>query len=183
MAGDEWHDFAETVKVVRPERFLPPPTDDDLDDFQRRTGFRLPRGYRSFVTRFGPGSIGTYYPIDVPGRRGHGPHVDLDDFMRFRDKLIADGIFDFYDDPERARRLVFFCSTIDIERVGWDPQEVTDAEAPEYAVYLVNRSGGPVERIAGSFREFIMEYCLGDRLPKKSRPRREYHLTPALPGD
>jgi hypothetical protein len=100
------------------EKALAPPTDAQLDDFQHRAGLTLPPSYRAFARRFGPGSISLYVPIAVPGHRDRGPDVSLDALLDFRNRLIADGIFDFYDDPVQAKRLVLFCNTVDIKRIG-----------------------------------------------------------------
>ena len=62
---------------------------------------------------------------------------------------------DQYGDLDHFRRLVNFANFEERDWV-WDPDDVTDAEAHEYGIYLVGRLGG-LERVAGSFREFVEE--------------------------
>ena len=163
MAGDDWQDFAGSVEVESGRKPLPLPGDAALDQFEARTGFRLPDSYRSFIKTFGPGSLAYRFRITAPGDPKRGPRVDLDALRDDFVSVTSDGeLEESYDDPERARRLVLFCLTTGEDFIGWDPREATDPGRHEYAVYEVPRGDDKLHRLAGTFREFVEDYCLGD---------------------
>ncbi len=58
---------------------------------------------------------------------------------------------------------MFFAKDITGDTYAWDPGEVTDAETNEYAIYV--RCSG-YDRVASSFEEFVMVYCLGEELER-----------------
>jgi hypothetical protein len=58
--------------------------------------------------------------------------------------------------------MVLFGTTEWGDYVGWDRQDVTDPAGPEYGIYRLPHSRHEVERLAGSFREFVEGYCLGE---------------------
>jgi hypothetical protein len=65
---------------------------------------------------------------------------------------------------EVGPRLVFFASDVEGYSYGFDPTEVTDEAAGEYAIYCREDSRRGYVRVAASLPEFVMEFCLGDDL-------------------
>lgn len=163
MTRDYWHEFARTIRVREaypgPVRW---PSDRVLDAYEARAGLKLPEGYRRFIRLFGPGELAGRFSIASPGYPSFTYRVDMDrlneDFRRKPD----DELEEFWDDPERARRMVMFCSTGGVNYFGWDPREVTDPARHEYAIYEVPQGLDTIPRRAGTFREFLEGYCLGD---------------------
>lgn len=46
---------------------LAPANDEQLDTYERESGFRLPASYRAFCRVFGPGTLDDWYDFAVPG--------------------------------------------------------------------------------------------------------------------
>jgi len=193
LRKDPWQDFADSVEIVEGRKPVPPASDEALDDFERRTGFRLPLSYRSFVKRFGPGTLAQRFDVTAPGYAGESSDVDIDELRAFFVRVTSDGeLEESYDDPERAHRLVIFCHATGEDLFGWDPREVTDPAAHEYAVYEVPRHEDRLNRLAATFAGFINDYCLGDghlRVrggawdEEALGPRRHYSRADHMPRD
>jgi hypothetical protein len=132
-----------------------------LTEFEKAAGFKLPRSYKTFVKVFGPGELGGYFRICIPGDQECG------DDLATQHELVS-ATFRTADDLEHGdllNRLLFFASTIGGETVGWDPLDVTDPRGCEYRVYYVTRSN-TCKAIAPSFPEFVSEICLKNNLYK-----------------
>jgi hypothetical protein len=161
----DWDSLLAGIKVYRRSNSVPLPKAGALDAYDKATGFRLPEGYRRFVLTLGPGDVGDAFRVAAPGYPKNRDTVDLAKMnRRYRAGVDSSSEADLaakYDDPERVRRLVVFCDTGGADYYGWDPQDVRDAAAHECGVYLAPRHGSQVENVAGSFLEFIGEYCLG----------------------
>ena len=144
-----------------------------------RPDSELPLAYRQFVEKFGAGKLFGVFTVAVP-QGGEESPFDLADRNSFYLDTQADQIRDHCKDPERALRLHIFGETVSTTFLGWDPEEVTNPTAHEYAVYELDRLFR-LKRRASSFREFVEEYCLGpgflvenDWDEKESGPRRVY---------
>jgi hypothetical protein len=135
---------------------LPKPTVDNLDLFEAETGFRLPRSYREYILVFGPGKLLTDWDIAAPG---YGESLwDLSvmhENMRPDEQWIGHHPVEHHD---RIRRCRYFCSKYK-DTFGWDPAEVCDHSAQEYAIYCI-LADGRVERVVDSFRAFVEEAAL-----------------------
>ena len=86
----------------------------------------------------------------------------LTEFLRTMsgfDERSDEDLAEEFDDPQRARRLVLFCTTATNDFFGWDPEDVTDPAGREYGIYLLGRYDTRVTRLATTFREFVLNYC------------------------
>jgi hypothetical protein len=136
---------------------VPKPTVAQLDQFEAETGFRLPRSYREYILVFGPGRLVTDWDIAAPGY-GASWFWDLHTMyenMRPEERWISRHPKEHRD---RLRRLRYFCSKYK-DAFGWDPAEVCDPAAPEYAVYRTIEDGRVV-RVSDSFRGFVEDAVL-----------------------
>jgi hypothetical protein len=170
-AEDAW-DWLEQRLTVEPRTL---PRSADFDRFEEQYGVRLPSSYRSFASRFGPGILGAFFRLAVPGNPAGAPWFDLDGLnelsvrscpLSFIDEVHCQEVpvFEVADMIATIRRLVFFCSLDGSEYIGWDPEDVRDSDAPEYGVYILPRLGPPID-CAHSFEQFVFDICLGDRYP------------------
>lgn len=137
-------------------------TNADLDAFEADRGFKLPKSYREFAKTIGSCSFTgdglSGYSIAAPGVGDYTWH-DLDQFNIIMKELLAD---DFEpEDPEIGPRLIFFASDNDAQ-YGWDPEEVTDNESHEYAIWV--RYDGYWREDASTFEEFVKVTCLRETL-------------------
>src|SRR5262249_31625898 len=99
---------AETLGRPRPAEL-----DATLDDYEARSGFRLPASYREFMHWFGPGALSTWFQIcGLIPTRFHSRVAKVYDMDKQREML---------EDPQRywassvtpevLRRLVLFAAT------------------------------------------------------------------------
>lgn len=150
---------------------IPRPTKNDLDHFEGKAGFRLPRSYREFVMSFGAGDLARTFKITGPGAKVQA--YDLLHFHRECSRLGTDdaslAYFSEVDRP-RARRIVWFSlNDTRADYIGWDPLDVTDEKCHECGIYILPHSEPLIERIAASFAEFVEEFCLSRRGMAKFR--------------
>ena len=162
-----WNAIKSQIQIfLSGEPALNLPSTEDLDRFESSTGFLLPLDYRDFVLSFGLGSFepGTWY-FAVPGFHDEAPNYDptgLTEFLRTGsgfDERSDEDLAKEFDDPQRARRLLLFCTTATNDFFGWDPEDVTDADTREYGIYMLGRYDTRVTRLATTFREFVLNYC------------------------
>ncbi len=159
-SGDDWG-----------EARVPPPSARALDEYERQAGFRLPASYRGFVSLFGPCRVG-YADVASPGYPAYGIGVDLR-LMNEEFRSIYGGVREEnyrgldHGDLARMRRLVVFGS-FDADWWGWDPEEVTDSETHEYAVWSIYRM--QEKRVADTFAGFVesqLRLHLGDKVRRE----------------
>lgn len=149
------------------------PRPEDLDRFERESGFKLPDSYREFVMTFGPGCLdpGFYFyspgfpsdqSVDLaarnPSSQSQKPEGPFGDFIRF---CISD---DFHGSW------------------AWKPEDVTDPGTHEYGIYLLGADGydGP-HKVASTFHEFVMSYVLGGGFHREEEPWKWKAGEPGLP--
>jgi hypothetical protein len=170
MPEDIWDDFPEAVEFTQDKRPMKRPSERDLDACEHSLGFMLPRSYRSFVKRFGaghllldgcpgewelwaPGNPRNRFNSSLEAHNGPVLAADPDEWSRR------------FTDPRRASRLILFASSpLSLDDYGWDREDITDPDGPEYGIYsraCKPIASEPLPRVAGSFRDFIMGYCLG----------------------
>lgn len=131
----------------------PKPRRNAFGEFEKHLGFRLPPSFRDFASVFGPGEFGAYVRLRAPGFAGNEA-LDLSECHRFTHE--GDDILgEVYGDPERIRRLVFFATSFTGDIFGWDPADVTDERAPEYAIWGLPRHQNALVRVAATFPEFV----------------------------
>ena len=136
------------------------PTVTQLDQFEQETGFRLPRSYREYIEVFGPGRLFADWDIAAPG---YGPSWFFDLHGMQANMVPEERWIRRYPEEHRDRvlRCRYFCSKYK-DAFGWDPAEVCDPEAHEYAVYRIVEDKRVI-RVADSFRGFVEDAAL-DRL-------------------
>jgi len=190
MTDDAWDEFAEAVEFRVRKRPMKRPSERDLDAFEETFGFRLPLSYRSFVKQFGAGALRVEFTDDslpsdefwfyAPGNPKNRFNSSLDQHVGdWRKSLPDDRSARHFPEPALARRLVVFaCDALGDRYFGWDPQEATDADGSDHAVYCLERDDPliKVERVADSFTDFVLGYCLDRCLKEGLPPRRKKGL-------
>jgi uncharacterized protein (TIGR02996 family) len=150
----DWQEFYDSL-LVRPygwHQTVPKPTVSQLDEFEAATGFRLPRSYREYILVFGPGQLLTDWDIAAPGYGGSWSYdlQTMHENLSYRHPRT--------DEQYPVDRWRYFCAAYK-DRYCWDPAEVTDPDAHEYAVYHIVEDGR-VMRFADSFRGFVESIAL-----------------------
>jgi hypothetical protein len=166
-----WEELLRSVTFKKKPRFHP--ADDDLlDAFESYAGLALPQSYREFVKIFGACEVGRKgIIIAAPQRkRIFDLRYDLTSLAKETHTFIepsgqllspTEAV-----NPERSHRMVFFADNFHGGRYGWDPEDIGDTAAHEYAVYCRYSESEPYPRVASSFRDFVLGYCLGDDLKR-----------------
>jgi hypothetical protein len=143
-----------------------------LNTYERQAEFELPSSYRNFCRVFGPGDIGDWYSVAVPGFEGK-PR------SRNRYDLGAKTAFyrngrdweEYAADAEQFKRAVIFADDCTGAVYFWDPAEVTESATREQAIYAVWRDWSQ-ERVSDTFWGFV-NICLhrGERTLYDESPR------------
>lgn len=168
-----WLEYRKSIKELAPAFAVSvhSPTDSALDAYETRSRFRLPLSFRSFVKLFGPGQLAFDFSIRAPGyvksaeeclSNSAYPLVDIDCFnrdLRGEGPLRPDVLGEYTDPDGRIGRLIFFADNTAGDLVGWDPQELIDAEAVESAIYMVLGEEMSLRFVANSFFQFIDTIC------------------------
>lgn len=167
-----WEELHRSVISWKPMRFRPA-DDEELDAFEAAAGLALPRSYREFVKIFGACEIGSKGINIARPRRKRMPNSRYD--LASRAERMHDIVEAFCRSsdstgrvvhPERSLRMVFFGDNQLGDTFGWDPEDISDAAAHEYAVYSRHIETEPYPRVAFSFQDFVLGYCLGDDLKR-----------------
>lgn len=148
-----------------PARAYPKPTEDDLDRFEAETGIKLPASYRAYCQVFGAG----VFDLDAVNLRVSAPNCP-DDVLDLKQALdILEGHKSMSDWTPRARRAIFFANSFRGDRFGWDPEDVSDPDAPEFRVFGHIRHDDDLTKLADDFYDFIT-LCMDS--PAFSEPMR-----------
>jgi hypothetical protein len=108
------------------------PNSDDLNRFEIDTGAVLPAGYRGFTQVFGPGvlTVGKGW-IRCLAPYSPDPAYDLrQSVLKFRQTWEKSS---WLLSPQHFRLIVFASDSFG-NGFGWDPEDVSDATAPEYGI-------------------------------------------------
>src|SRR5262249_45039026 len=152
----DWQELYDSLEITKyqppavPSKWgratvVPRPPDAWLDDYEARTGFRLPFAYRDFMKVFGPGELADYR-MPAPGYRLGGRGQDVQVFNQFVDLESFNAgplhnpelVNKYVNDPERALRLVHFAvNLLNQDSYAWDPRETVDEQVHEYRIYVV----------------------------------------------
>jgi len=146
-----------------------PVGDSELDAFEARVGIELPLPFREFAKTFGSCEIGRHScKIFVPApNEADGEPDGLARIHQDWHEMAADSAdgarMGHYPmgNLEVGARLVFFGFDGGGDAYGWDPDEVTDAAAREYAIWV---RAADCERVASSFAELVMDVLLKEDL-------------------
>lgn len=174
MPDDIWDDFPETVEFTQTNRPMKLPSEKDLYAAEQALGLKLPRSYRSFVKRFGAGALTLEvcpceWQVWAPGNPKNRFNSSLEERNKSYRAISPADWSRASTEPVRASLLVYFAeSPLSLNTYGWDPEDVTDLNAHDYGVYSFNSRSSLklLPRVAGSFADFIMGYCL-DRHPRE----------------
>jgi hypothetical protein len=192
MPDDIWDAFPETVEVTQGERPMKRPSEKDLAAAERALEMKLPRGYRSFVERFGTRTLTLEvcpceWQVWAPGNPKNRFNSSLEERNKPYRAISPADWSRASPEPVRASRLVYFAEApLSLNTYGWDAEDVTDPDARDYGIYSFDGRSKLelLPRVAESFADFIMGYCL-DRHPrevgysegdwKKFESMRSYH--------
>jgi SMI1/KNR4 family protein SUKH-1 len=151
------------------------PTAAELDAVEGKLKIKLPADYRSFCQELGPGVMADLITIMAPCNDNdavdllkqveHGRKVLKSAQEEIRPDFKLDG-----SNPNERRpdefdpgKMVSFASTLDGFNFYWNLDEPTGKD--EYAIYGLNDDMPPLLfRVTDSFRDFIMQAALGERL-------------------
>jgi hypothetical protein len=127
----------------------------------------LPAGYKAFIRQFGPGEVGGFFRIfgpKIPGFVDWGNDI----LAEIKDWREPDTAWTDVAPPELVARLLCFSTSIGGDAFFWDPEDVRNAKRHEYGIYVWphGRNIGSVTDVAGSFKEFIEQVCLGSAFDK-----------------
>jgi hypothetical protein len=128
-----------------------------LDDYEKRSSFKLPTSYRHFCRVFGPGNLADWFEIAVPGFSGKAP-TKHDLFTVGWQAHEHREWQEYSDDPQQYEQAVIFGSDCTAALFFWDLAERTDKQRNECAIYAVWRDWSR-ERVCGTFWEFA-HICL-----------------------
>lgn len=159
MSTYAWDGFRQSMKFPKGEsRYRP--DEQAIRELEQKAGVRLPKSYCEFMKGFGPGVLGNVFEISAPGY-GRGELFDLWSLSRsvHETKTEADA---YSPDPAQHDRFLFFARDVAVVFYAWDPNEVTNSDGSEFAIYAQFRDW-EVQRLASSFFEFITEVAVGPR--------------------
>jgi len=152
------------IKIVRSSdwQYVQPASEQDLSRFEAESGMSFPDNYRELAGSVGPGSLANFFVFLTP----YAELADLDlvafNLQQQQKWKQANAQAGRCRHLPQLQRMVCFCTNYMQQMFAWDPQDVTDADAHEYGIYFVSsRLERKPERVAGTFDEFIQEYCLG----------------------
>jgi hypothetical protein len=181
MSTERWQEFLSQVPLEPSFQPVPPLAVDVLDVYEQGSGVQLPRSYREFMLRLGPGELGfppggegEEYQIVAPPSPGSNAGADLTALTHEYhsasglEQRADEDLGQEYGDAGRVRRLILFASTFGGDRYGWDPEDVRDPEGPEFGIYRVPH-GGPLEYAAASFSEFVLSTQAERFVPEPDR--------------
>ena len=164
MTQSYWQKYYDEVKVIGRDQYAHRrrPTDADCDAFEQQTGFKLPTDYREFIKVFGPGQFqSVLLEIKAPGF----PDESSLDLMwwdsNVKQRWTPERAREEFEDWERATRMVYFMKSMNGDQIGWDPEDVRDAEMNEYGIYVINVEEFEIHELTGTFRACIQDFCLG----------------------
>jgi len=169
---DPWLSLFRTFALDRGYAPPIPPPPADLDRFEAETGIRLPAGFRGYLGVFGPGCLLVGRGNNIREMFISSPYCPDRplNLMTAVERLRL-----LREDPprgldDRMKRLVVFGRDGLGHEYGWDPEEVTDPAAPEFAVYAWYRGdhGYRVSRTFAGFIQFVLDVAA----------RREHSLNP-----
>ena len=174
MTLDIWAGFAEAVEFTQSKRPMKLQSEKDLDAADQALGLKLPRSYRSFVKRFGAGDLSLEvcpceWTIWAPGNPKNRFNSSLEERNKSYRAISPGDWSRVSPEPVRASRLVYFAdSPLSLNTYGWDTEDVTNPDEPEYGVYAFNSRSilKRLPRVASFFFDFITGYCL-DRHPRE----------------
>ncbi len=153
-----WDAVFDRVRVFRaPEDVCPVVDEDELDAAEAALRVPLPASYRAFAMRFGLNgelwSIYRLHPAITALKKSHPTVVNETEWMQ--DNIVDVWGADMSLPQEQLRRFIFFGDDMGSGSFTWDAGNPTSKKPVEYPVYYYPRSDSQVERLAGTFAEFV----------------------------
>lgn len=167
-----WRELYDELEILGQRRRKRIATERTIKRFEKEAGISLPAGFREFAQVFGAGELCGYYRFCVP--LGRKDYCDLATFNAVQQVSVEDGVWEEYASLDVLRLLLFFGSTIGGELFAWSTDEVTDADANDYAIYRFS-DRPPRRRVAKLFAEFF-ERCRRSKLDKFDEPPEQTYL-------
>lgn len=170
---EPWRLLYETFDVEGDDRqSVARPTTKELDRFEKKTGIKLPAGYRAYLQVFGPGVL--IIGSDPQETFIRSPYCKNRAYELVK---AVERIENLKNDPPRGmddqtRRLVVFSWNGLGDEFGFDPQDITDSEAPEFGVYAWYR-GDNVVKMSDTFQGFI-KMALDPKARSEHRSKQAY---------
>ncbi len=163
---ESWEKIRDLLIPLNPSLvgYVPPDLTKEIEAFEAEWEFRLPPSFKAFLRVFGPGHArGNFFFIFGPGGSWKHTIATLTEGVRENIKYMG---YDFVTE-EHARlepisRMIFFCEDGGGNHFGWDPDDLRDPEAGEYAILEWPHGWDYVERIASSFPDFFLNGLLQD---------------------
>lgn len=167
---DRWRALRDRfVTKGQPRRAVGPPSAADLDRFEAEAGIRLAAGYRGFVQAFGAGVLAVgrgWIRCLAPSCRNES--FDLGHSLALQRSFAQTC---FWVNP-RIARLVVFASDLRGDRYGWDPEDITDPDGPEFGVYAWRHGDDETAlKLTRTFEGFIRLYTNQTEFRTRQRAR------------
>ena len=182
MPDDIWDAFPETVEVTQGKRPMKRPSEKDLDAAERALGLeaatQLPQ-LRRAVRGGHPDAGGLSLRVEfwAPGNPKNRFNSSLEERNNPYRAISPADWRRTSTEPVRASRLVYFAeSPLSLNNYGWDPEDEADPDAYDYGIYAFNSRSELklLPRVADSFADFIMGYCLDRHPGSRPIPRPEW---------
>lgn len=139
---------------------------EDLDDFEARTGLRLPEEYKEYCQIFGAGS---FYFLHMFFRASDSENYFLEFSNHCIECLEMQDVEDFHADPETAEWLISLRPLFDHALVFggnstamyffWDTQTYSEVDQ-SYDIYIASLHNYRWHKFGRSFRQFIQCLCI-----------------------
>ncbi len=175
MAGrvDPWTAVYDKIEVVHDTKRseVPPATKMELDGVESELGFKLPKSYRAFMTRFGPGSLVGYWLLPIVPKQTRPRETVTEITLTNRERIRKYGT-ECSSNPEWDLGMVVFGSYGPHSFV-WNSADAA-SDGDERCVYDVcYEEEQPPNKIAESFWRFVEYIEVGSRHPRNPYKRGE----------
>lgn len=171
MSANSWKRVLSKLEIAGGR--VNPITTKEISQFEASTGFLLPKGYHEYCVTIGPGRLvsPTNYCICAPGAK-----QDEYNLVKFNQAMkVIEGVpLEITDQYSRGW---LFAVDIGNRLYFWDPQEVTQPDSREYAIYVLE-DYETLTRLSDTFWDFINNICLSDTRPDGSKREIELVFEP-----
>jgi len=138
-----------------------------LNRYERTTGVKLPKSYRSYAQVFGPGylTMPFYFCMCVPDAEAEEFDLEvLNENLKPLAERPDSPAIQFGCDMDQLKRAIFFATDIGTSRYFWDTRDTGKNADNEYGVYVIYRNY-KIERLASTFWSFVNDVCIGSGVP------------------
>ncbi len=150
---------AQFGNITDPKKACRLPTPADIERLEVGIGSRVPAGFWGFTQVFGPGHLAVgrgwlrILAADAPAKPERRGEYDIRrSVQQFRERRKASS---WLLSPQ-VYRLIVFASDRSGDQYGWDPEDVSDPNAPEYGLYCWRHGEDKrAQKMARTFEGFI----------------------------